>query len=73
MMPIWRFRLKRTQFHIPRSFLLLAPLLLAPLATLLSADALQKALPLPGQVFWVEGHTAFVILPPTRATINSAK
>jgi hypothetical protein len=51
-----------------RSFQLLAILLLASLAELSAADAPQKSLPLPGHVFEVEGHTAFVILPPTRNT-----
>ncbi len=37
-------------------------------ARLAAADASQKVLPLPGQVFQVEGRTAFVILPSTRST-----
>jgi len=41
----------------------LAALLLAPLAVLYAAEAPQKALPLPGEVFLVEGRTAFVIPP----------
>ncbi len=46
-------------------------LLLAPLVALSAADAPLKVLPLPGEVFLVQGHTAFVILPPTKST-NSA-
>jgi hypothetical protein len=46
---------KQIRFHIPRSFLLLlSALLLIPLAALHAADALQKSLPLPGQVFRVD-------------------
>jgi len=44
-------------------FQLLAALLLAPLAALPAAEAPQKSLPLPGHVFSVAGHPAFVILP----------
>jgi pimeloyl-ACP methyl ester carboxylesterase len=40
-------------------------LLVAPTA-LHAADAPQKSLPLPGEVFLVEGRTAFVILPQTK-------
>jgi len=60
--------MKHNRFHILRSIQRFAVLLLAPLPALSAADAPQKALPLPGQVFQVEGHTAFVILPPTRTT-----
>ena len=60
--------MKHTRFHIPRSLLLLAALLLTPLIALHAADAPQKSLPLPGQVFQLEGRTAFVILPQTRTT-----
>ena len=42
-----------------------ALLLVAP-AALQAADAPQKSLPLPGEVFLVEGRTAFVILPPAK-------
>jgi pimeloyl-ACP methyl ester carboxylesterase len=48
------------------SLLVLAALLLSPLvlpAALHAADAPQKSLPLPGEVFLVQGRTAFVILP----------
>ena len=41
-------------------FLLLAP------AALRAAEAPQKSLPLPGEVFSIEGRTAFVILPKTK-------
>ena len=44
-------------------FSILIALLLAPLAALDAADAPQKSLPLPGDVFLVQGRTAFVILP----------
>lgn len=33
-----------------------------------AADAPQKSLPLPGEVFLVQGHTAFVILPTAKPT-----
>ena len=46
----------------------LSSLLLLPLASLHAADAPQKSLPLPGQVFQVEGRVAFVILPQMRTT-----
>jgi len=49
-------------------FLFFSALLLAPLVALHAADASRKSLPLPGQVFQVEGRTAFVILPPARTT-----
>ena len=42
---------------------LLAALLLAPLVALHPADAPEKTLPLPAEVFLVQGRTAFVILP----------
>jgi hypothetical protein len=60
--------MKQTRFHISRSLLQLSVLLLAPQAALHAADVPQKSLPLPGQIFQVEGHTAFVILPQTRTT-----
>lgn len=44
-----------------------AILLLAAAHTQSAGDP-QKPLPLPGSVFRVEGHTAFVILPPTTTT-----
>jgi pimeloyl-ACP methyl ester carboxylesterase len=46
----------------------LVALLLAPLVTLHAALAPLKVLPLPGEVFLVQGHPAFVILPPTKST-----
>ena len=49
----------------------LTALLLAPLVALHAADAPLKVLPLPGEVFLVQGRPAFVILPPTKST-NSA-
>jgi hypothetical protein len=45
----------------------IAALLLAPLAALRAAEAPRKSLPLPGEVFLVEGRTAFVILPETKS------
>jgi predicted esterase len=44
-----------------------ALLLASPLA-LAAADAPHKPLPLPGEAFQVQGHTAFVILPQTKPT-----
>jgi pimeloyl-ACP methyl ester carboxylesterase len=44
-------------------FSILIALLPAPLAALHAADAPQKSLPLPGEVFLMQGRTAFVILP----------
>jgi pimeloyl-ACP methyl ester carboxylesterase len=41
----------------------IATLLLTPLAALHAAEAPRKSLPLSGEVFLVEGRTAFVILP----------
>ena len=41
----------------------IATLLLTPLAALQAAEAPRKSLPLSGEVFLVEGRTAFVILP----------
>ena len=49
----------------------LLALVFSPLALLHAADAPKKILPLPGEVFQVQGHTAFVILPQTKST-NSA-
>ena len=46
----------------------LATLLLSQLCVLHAADAPQKSLPRPGVVFQVQGHTAFVILPPAQST-----
>ena len=46
-----------------RIILTLATIWLAPAATLHADDAPQKSLPLAGEVFRVEGRTAFVILP----------
>jgi pimeloyl-ACP methyl ester carboxylesterase len=43
-------------------------LLLGPVAKPGEVDAPQKSLPLSGEVFLVEGHTAFVILPEANAT-----
>ncbi len=52
-----------------RGSLLVAALLLSVSPTCLSAaDAPEKSLPVPGQTFQVEGHTAFVILPSTSTT-----
>ena len=51
-----------------RLFPTLAALLLFQLSVLHAADAPQKSLPLPGVVFQVQGHTAFVILPPAQST-----
>ncbi|MCX6916954.1 MAG: hypothetical protein NT167_28610, partial [Verrucomicrobia bacterium] len=51
-----------------RLFPPLAALLLFQLSVLHAADAPQKSLPLPGVVFQVQGHTAFVILPPAQST-----
>ena len=51
----------RDQINSMRRFLI--ALLLAPLAALRAADVPQKSLPLPGEVFLVQGRTAFVILP----------
>jgi pimeloyl-ACP methyl ester carboxylesterase len=52
-----------------RGSLLVAALLLSvPPACLSAADTPEKSLPVSGQTFQVEGHTAFVILPPTRST-----
>ena len=51
-----------------RSIIILTSLLLASLAALHAADAPKKSLPLPGEVFLVEGRTAFVILPPAKPT-----
>ena len=51
-----------------QSLLTLAALMLACVIELRAADAPQKSLPLPGMVFQVNGHTAFVILPPTNST-----
>ena len=48
------------------SFSILIALLLAPLAAPRAADAPQKSLPLPGEVFLVQTRTAFVILPPAK-------
>lgn len=50
------------------AFLILAALLLAPLTALRAADVPQKSLPLPGEVFLVQGRPAFVILPQTKPT-----
>ncbi len=50
-----------------RSLLPLTALLLAPLVALQAADAPSKVLPLPGEVFLVQGHTAFLIRPPTNS------
>jgi pimeloyl-ACP methyl ester carboxylesterase len=41
-------------------------LLLVASAALQAAEAPQKSLPLPGEVFSIEGRTAFVILPPSK-------
>lgn len=46
--------------------LIVTALLLVPPAALHAADAPQKSLPLSGEVFLVEGRTAFVILPPAK-------
>jgi hypothetical protein len=51
-----------------RLFPILATLLLSRLCVLHAADAPQKSLPLPGVVIQVQGHTAFVILPPAQFT-----
>ena len=50
-----------------QTLLPLTALLLAPLAALHAADVPSKVLPLPGEVFLVQDHTAFVILPPTKS------
>lgn len=61
--------MKPTRAPVARSFVWLTTLLLlASLAIPHAADAPEKSLPLPGQTFQVEGHTAFVILPSTRST-----
>lgn len=46
--------------------LALSTLLMSPLTTSRAADVPQKSLPLPGEVFLVQGRTAFVILPSVR-------
>ncbi len=51
-------------------FLFFSALLLAPLVALHAADASQTSLPLPGQVFQVEGRTAFVISPQDHQVIQ---
>lgn len=48
------------------SILTLTALFLMTPAARLAADAPQKSLPLPGEVFSVEGRPAFVILPPAK-------
>jgi hypothetical protein len=52
--------------RIITSFSVLIALLPASLDALRAADAPQKSLPLPGEVFVVQGRTAFVILPQTK-------
>lgn len=47
---------------------ILITLLLSSSATLLAADAARKPLPLPGEVFLVQGRTAFVLPPQTKPT-----
>lgn len=49
---------------VPRRHFLVAALLLASLAAQ-AADSPTKKLPLPGEVFAVEGHTAFLIASPS--------
>src|ERR1039458_147181 len=61
-------RVSRPLLAIMKRFPTLAALLLARLCTIHAADASQKSLPLPGVVFQVQGHTAFVILPAVQAT-----
>ncbi len=51
-----------------RFLLALLPLVVTPLASLDAADAPKKVLPLPGEVFQVQGHTAFVIRPAAVST-----
>jgi len=51
-----------------RSGLIRFALLLSPLFLLHAADAPMKSLPLPGEVFQVQGRTAFVIPPRTTST-----
>ena len=46
-----------------RHLLFLVAVMLIPLTSLHAADKPQKALPLPGETFLVQGRTAFVILP----------
>ncbi len=64
--------MKQTNPPVPRWFLPLTALLLlllqASRARLHAADTPEKSLPISGQTFQVEGHTAFVILPSTKAT-----
>lgn len=52
--------------EVTKKALSLTALLLAALAAARAADVPQKTLPLPGEVFLVQGRTAFVILPPTK-------
>jgi dipeptidyl aminopeptidase/acylaminoacyl peptidase len=57
---------QRGKRQVPITFFILIALLAAPLAAPRAADARQKSLPLPGEVFLVQGRTAFVILPPAK-------
>lgn len=50
-----------------RSFLVLAGVLPALTMTLNAAEPATKTLPLPGEVFQVQGHVAFAILPSVKA------
>jgi pimeloyl-ACP methyl ester carboxylesterase len=51
-----------------RLFPALATLLLSQFFVLHATAAPEKSLPLPGEIFQVQGHTAFVILPPAQST-----
>lgn len=62
-----RLRCKMILITMKHRFIFLSALLLAPLVALHAAVP-EKLLPLPGQVFEVEGRTAFVILPSTKTT-----
>ncbi len=46
--------------------IVLVSLFVGPWVALPAAETPQKSLPLPGEVFSIEGRTAFVILPPTK-------
>src|SRR5512140_1453086 len=56
--------LKALRLTSAKTLLALAATLLPGAAWAADKVSAQKTLPLPGEVFEVEGHTAFVILPP---------
>ena len=51
--------------------LLLIAMVFTPLAVQYADEPEKKSLPLPGEVFSVKGHTAFVILPQDKTTRNA--